>query len=112
MSALDSDASTKSLLKEWTHSTLRPLLVIVRVTIIFIFALLADTLILAIISWTFGNTINQNPFGARLLEGIRLLSALGTAAAYIIYLLRSLFKDTKEALEEFRSGNKQEVPDK
>ncbi len=110
MSALGSEPETsfteaaKTQLKQWALNILAPLLIIIKVTLIFTCALLADTLILTIISWSFGGTISQIQVAANLLEGIRILSALGTAVAYIIYLLRSLFKDTAEALKEFKKA--------
>ena len=96
-------------IKEWFFTTLRPLLIIVHVTVVFILALLADTLIIMIISWSFHDVVSHNLFAANLLEGIQLLSALGTAAAYILYLIRSIFKDTRHVLEELRiqSGEKE-----
>jgi hypothetical protein len=100
------DKAVKLQVKDWFLDTLKPLLVIVRVTIIFIFALLADTLIIMIIAWSFSDIIHHNPFAIKLLEGIQLLSALGTAIAYIFYLINSLFKDAKHVLEEIRAeGN-------
>lgn len=92
----------KSQVKDTALATLSPLLVIVRITIIFIFALLADTLILMIINWSFGSIVSRSRFGAKLLEGIQILSALGTAVAYILYLIRSLLKDARHVLEEIR----------
>jgi len=92
----------KEQLRDAGLATLGSVLVIIRVTIIFILALLADTLIIATIKWSFGSIINQYPFAATLLEGIQLLSALGTAVAYIFYLVRSLFKDAKDILKELQ----------
>jgi hypothetical protein len=92
--------AAKSQIQEGTLSALAPLLVIIRVTIIFAFALLADTFILMIINWSFGGIVSHNFFATKLLEGIQLLSALGTVVAYMIYLFRSLFKDTTEVLKE------------
>jgi len=94
-------------MKKWYLGPLQPLLVIVRVTTLFIFALLVDTLILMVIHWSFGNSITHNLFAAKLLEGIQLLSALGTAIAYILYLIRSLFKDAKQVLEEIQTKDSQ-----
>jgi hypothetical protein len=94
----------RSQIKQWTLTILAPLLIILKVTIIFACALLADTFILMIISWSFGSTISHNPFAADLLEGIQILSAFGTAVAYIIYLFRSLIKDTAEVLKEIREA--------
>ncbi len=92
----------KSQLEEWALTLLAPLLVIVRVTIIFACALLADTFTLKVINWSFGSTVSSNDFVMKLLVGIQLLSALGIAIAYIIYLFRSLIKDTAEILKETR----------
>ncbi len=86
----------KSRMKEWALSILSPTLVIVRVTVVFILAILADYLIIMIISLAFGSTVNHNLFAAKLLEGIQLLSVLGTALAYILYLVRALFRDLQE----------------
>jgi hypothetical protein len=96
--------AAKTQLKQWALNILAPLLIIVKVTVIFACALLADTFILTIISWSFGGTISQNQVAADLLEGIRILSALGTAIAYIIYLFRSLFMDTAEALKVIKDA--------
>ena len=85
-------------MKKWYLGPLQPLLVIVRVTLLFLFALLAETLILIVIHWSFGNGITHTLFAAKLLEGIQLLSALGTALAYLLYLIRSLFKEAKQVL--------------
>ena len=79
-------------------------LIIIRVTITFVLAILADYLIIIVISWTFGSTVNHVPFAAYLLEGIQLLSALGTALAYILYLIRSLFRDLQETKQTIREG--------
>ena len=98
----------KSRIKESALITLDPVLVVVRVTIIFTLALLADTCITQLINWSFSDIVNHDPFAAKLLIGIRLLSALGTAVAYIFYLLRSLFKDGKEALEDIRGKEQRE----
>jgi uncharacterized membrane protein len=76
-------------------------LIILRVTITFVLAILADYLIIVAISWTFGSTINSVPFAAYLLKGIQLLSALGTALAYILFLIRSLFRDLQETRDTF-----------
>src|SRR5438270_13180509 len=92
----------KSQLEEWAPTLLAPLLVIVRVTLIFACALLADTFILKVINWSFGGTVSNNDFVMKLLVGIQLLSALGVAIAYIIYLFRSLIKDTAEVIKETR----------
>src|ERR1700730_14479886 len=89
----------KSQMKEWALTVLAPLLVILKVTIIFACALLADYFILIIINWSFGGIISHNSFAANILEGIQILSALGTAVAYILYLLRSLIKDTADILK-------------
>lgn len=86
----------KSQMQVWILTTLSPVLVIVRVTMIFILAILADNLIIIVISWSFGSIVSHTPFAAKLLEGIQLLSALGTALAYILYLFRALFKDIQE----------------
>ncbi len=94
-------------MKKWCLDPLQPLLVIVRVTLIFIFALLAETLILMVIHWSFGTSITHNLFAAKLLEGIQLLSALGTALAYLLYLMRSLFEDAKQVLEELQTKDSQ-----
>src|SRR6266705_142198 len=94
----------KSQIKDWILTVLAPLLIIFKVTIIFTCAILADAFILMVISWSFGGTISQNPFAADLLEGIKVLSALGTFVAYIIYLSRSLIKDTAEVLKEIREA--------
>ena len=77
---------------DWGLTILAPLLVILKVTIIFACALLADSFILIVISWAFGGIISHNSFAANILEGIQILSALGTAVAYILYLFRSLIK--------------------
>ena len=98
-------------LKDEINSQMRRLLlavlVIVRVTITFTLAIFADYLIIKVISLTFGGTVNSNPFAAYLLEGIQILSALGTALAYILYLIRSLFRDLEETRDTIR-----EVTDK
>lgn len=106
--AISFSEGAASQIKEWTLAILPPLLVIVRVTVIFAFALLADTLVLKIIDWSFGDIVNHNPFALTLLEGIRLLSGLGTAVAYIIYLVSSLFRDTKDALDDIRAKSSHE----
>src|SRR5438067_2206216 len=62
-------------IEESALATLSPLLVIVRVTIIFIFAILADTLIILIIRWSFDGIVSHYFFAAKLLEGIQFLSA-------------------------------------
>ena len=86
-------------MKKWYLGPLQPLLVIVRVTTIFLLALLAETLILMAIHWSFGNSIPHTLFAAKLLEGLQLLSALGTALAYLLYLMRSLLKEAKQVEE-------------
>ncbi len=91
-----STEEVNSQMKEWALVTLSPILIIVRVTIVIILAILADYLIIIVIGWSFGSIVNHNPFAAKLLEGIELLSALGTALAYILYLIRALFKDIQE----------------
>ena|SRR5579859_1068621 len=94
----------KALIKDWLLTLLAPLLIILKVTIIFAGAILADTFILMLIDWSFGSTISHNPFAANLLEGIQILSQLGTLVAYIIYLLRSLVNDTAEVLKEIKEA--------
>jgi hypothetical protein len=84
------------------------MLVILRVTVTFVLAILADYLIILVIGWAFGSTVNSIPFAAYLLKGIQLLSALGTALAYILYLVRSLYRDlqeTRETLREDKDNN-------
>src|SRR5947208_2809598 len=80
----------------------------VGVIVIFILSVLADSLIIKIIIWSFGSIVSHNPFAANLLEGIQLLSALGTALAYILYLVRSLFKDAKHVMKEISTESNQE----
>ncbi len=93
-------------LKDEVNSQMRKLLlaglVILRVTITFVLAILADYLIIIVINWTFGSTVSSVPFAAYLLKGIQLLSALGTALAYILYLIRSLFRDLQETKDTIR----------
>ena len=92
-------------MKQWYLGPLQPLLVIVRVTTIFLLALLAETLILMAIHWSFGNSIPHTLFAAKLLEGLQLLSALGTALAYLLYLMRSLLKEAKQVEERQPQDN-------
>jgi TRAP-type C4-dicarboxylate transport system permease small subunit len=92
----------KNVIDSEARKLLSAVAVTVRVTFIFILAILADYLIIKVISWTFGNAVNSNQFAADLLEGIQLLSAIGTALAYILYLIRALFKDLKETRDEIK----------
>src|SRR5215469_5477374 len=94
-------------MKQWYPGPLQPLLVIVRVTTIFLVALLADTLILMGMHWSFGNVITHPLFAAKLLQGLQPLSALGTVLAYLLYLMRSLLKEAKQALEEMQPKDSQ-----
>jgi tetratricopeptide (TPR) repeat protein len=87
-------------MKKWCLDPLQPLLVIVRVTLIFLVALLAETLILMSIHWSFGKSLTHPLFAAKLLEGLQLLSALGTVIAYILYLMRSLFEEANQVVAE------------
>ncbi len=88
--------AVKLQMKQWGLDPLQPSLVIVRVTLIFIVALLAETLILMVIHWSFGNSLTHPLFAVKLLQGLQLLAALGTALAYLLYLMRSLFKNEAE----------------
>lgn len=92
-------------LKDEVNSQVRKLLlavlIILRVTITFVLAILADYLIIRVITWTIGSAVNSDPFQAYLLRGIQSLSELGTALAYILYLIRSLFRDLQETRESF-----------
>jgi hypothetical protein len=93
-------------LKDEVNSQMRKLLlavlVIFRVTVTFMLAIFTDYLIIKVISWTFDGAVSSNPFTAYLLEGIQILSALGTALAYILFLIRALFRDLRETRETFR----------
>ncbi len=102
--------AVKLYMKKWYLGPLQPLLVIVRVTMLFILALLAETLILMIIHWSFGNSITHTLFAAKLLEGLQLLSALGIALAYLLYLMRSLFQEAKQVLAEMQPKDSQMGP--
>src|SRR5215469_7909386 len=87
-------------LKQWGLDPLQPLLVIVRVSTLFLVALLAETLMLMGMHWSFGPSMTHPLFAAKLLEGLQLLSALGTALAYLLSLMRSLLKEAKQVLAE------------
>src|SRR5215467_3388534 len=87
-------------MKKWYPGPLQPLLVIVRVTTIFLLALLAETLMIMGIHWSFGNSITHPLFATKLLEGLQLLSALGTALAYLLSLMRSLLKEANQVVAE------------
>lgn len=100
------EPASKPALKDEVNSQIRKLLltvvIILRVTIQFVLAILADYLIILVVSWTFGSTVDSVPFAAYLLKGIQLLSALGAALAYILYLIRSLFRDLQETRDTIR----------
>jgi hypothetical protein len=102
----EAEPINNSTLRDEVNAQVRKLLlavlVILRVTVTFVLAILADYLIIIVISWAFGSTVNSVAFAAYLLKGIQLLSALGTALAYILYLVRSLFRDLQETRETFR----------
>lgn len=94
----------KLLVKDWILITL----IVIKVTAIFIVAILADDAVIKVIVWSFGEIINQNPFAAKLLEGVQLLSALGTAIAYIFYLIRTLFRDARETIKDMKPSEDEE----
>lgn len=95
-------------IKSSSLSTFKSLLIIIRVTLIFISVLLADALIQIIISWSFSGMVNHSFFAAELFKGIQLLSGLGTAAAYGLRLIQDLSKDVKLTAKVIREGGIQE----
>jgi hypothetical protein len=76
----------------WLVATIDPLLFIVHVTITYGAFLAGDKVILALINWAFGDVVHQLHFAEKLLDGIKLLSALGIASGYLIHLSYSLFQ--------------------
>jgi hypothetical protein len=82
--------SMKHQLNKFVLTLVQSLFMIASITSVFMIAIIADYLILTVINWTFGDTIKHNTYAALILEGIHLLSALGAAAVYALYLIKSL----------------------
>ncbi len=89
-------------------ATYKSFLIIINVTLIFALVLLADNLIIWIISWSFDGIVNQLIFAAMLLKGIKLLSALGTATAYGLRLIRDTKHNIKDAFHEENSQKEEQ----
>jgi hypothetical protein len=107
MSKLSSENETvKSKAMTWLLATVDPLFFIIHITIIYVAFLLADSAVLAVINWTFGGIVKQFLFAETLLDGIKLLSALGTAAAYGLHLIYSLYQEGKHVAKAIREASK------
>jgi hypothetical protein len=99
--------NAKSKLNRWFLATIDPLLFIFHITLIYIAVLLADTVIITIIGWSLGGIANQIPFASLLLEGIKLLSTLGTALAYGLHLIYTLFQEGKHVVKVIRENTQE-----
>jgi hypothetical protein len=95
----------KEKITSWSVATVDPLLFILHITVVYVLFLLGDTLILAVIGWSFGDIVKQQPFAEKLLEGVKLLSALGTAVAYALHLIYSLYQEGKHIAKVIREDN-------
>ncbi len=89
----------------WLLATLDPVFLIVHVTIIFLFFLAGDSLVLAAINFSFGSAIEQSSFTEDILKAIKLFSALGTALAYFLHLTYSLYQEGKHVAKVLRHNS-------
>ena len=91
----------KRKLMAWIIVTIDPLLLIIHLTLIYIAFLRADDLVLAEISRSFGDLIDQSEFAAALLKGIKIFSALGVAVGYALHTIYTLYLQAKHVIKVF-----------
>src|SRR5437763_3076593 len=97
----------KFIIRKYFGSTLSALLLIVTITITYAVFLIADALIIYLITIVFGSFGEQNIFVHQLLEGIRIFSALGVAIIYNLHMIYSLFKEAKNVTMLIREESKE-----
>ena len=92
----------------WLLVTIDSALLIFYLTASYAAFLVGDTLILALITWSFGDIARQSTFAGELLRGIRLLSALGIASAYALHLIYSIYRQGKHVARMIQKAEKKE----
>ena len=98
-SEADKDAKLSKIVasdtKTWMLATYKVILAIIHVTIIMIVVAGADAVVIAVVSFVFGNPSSQPLLAQYIFSILKVLSILGTALLYIIYLTYSLIGETK-----------------
>src|SRR2546429_7574657 len=76
-----------------------PILIIASVTVIYIFSVGADILVLLLINLSCGDAVYQNSLAKTILNLIKLFSSLGTLAAFMMTLIILLFLYRRDFLK-------------
>jgi len=98
----------KRKLAKWAVITIDPLLLVAHLTLIYIVFLIADDLVLAQIERSFGDLINQSRFTEELLKGTKVFAALGTATAYGLHIIYSLYLQARHVAEAFSESEEEQ----
>lgn len=85
--------------KTWTLATYKVILAVIHVTVVMIIVALADFVVIAVVSLVFGNPSSQPLLAQYIFSLLKVLSILGTALLYIIYLAYSLIGETRRVVK-------------
>lgn len=94
----------KHKLVRWIVFTIDPLLLVVHLTLIYVAFLIADDFLLAQITRSFGDLISKSAFAAALLQGTKIFAALGTAIAYALHLIYSLYLQASHVVKALKES--------
>jgi hypothetical protein len=92
--------------RKWLLLTMDPLLLVGHLTVIYIVALKADDWVLAAISSSLDDLIQQSPFVAELLLGLKVFSALGIAIGYGLHTVYQLYLEGKHVAKVLMNESK------
>lgn len=93
---------------KWGVATIDPLLLTAHLTFLYIAFLIADDLVLAQITRSFGDLINQSELAKTLLRWTKIVSALGTAVAYTLHLVYSLYLQARHVVKTLKKSEEAE----
>jgi hypothetical protein len=112
---MDSDSSLKAELKnqlsDFVRLTIKPVLHIANLTIVYWISLKASDWVLASIVSSQAQLASQNEFATQFLLGLRLFSLVGIGVGYVFHTIIRLYREGKELIKmlysEFQSDRTQ-----